>query len=71
MTGDKRLVSNFKELNAVTVRDPWLLPNLIDVIESLSGAKWFSVLDLVKAFQQIAVEEESIPKLTITTPWEN
>jgi hypothetical protein len=70
-TGDKRLVTNFKELNAVTVRDPWPLPNLIDVIESLAGAKWYAVLDLLKAFQQIAVEEASIPKLTITTPWGN
>jgi hypothetical protein len=31
-TGDKRLVTNFKDLNAVTVRDPWPLPNLIDVV---------------------------------------
>lgn len=70
-TGDKRLVTNFKDLNAVTVRDPWPLPNLIDVIESLAGAKWFAVLDLLEAFQKIAVEHESIPKLTITTPWGN
>lgn len=68
-TGDKRLVTNFKELNAVTVRDTWPLPNLVDVIESLAGAKWFGVLDLLKAFQQIAVEEQSVPKLTIATPW--
>lgn len=70
-TGDYRLVTNFKDLNAVTVRDTWPLPNVVDVIESLAGAKWFSVIDLLKAFQQIAVEEESIPKLTIATPWGN
>lgn len=69
--GDKRLVTNFKDLNAVTIRDPWPLPNLVDVLESLAGAKWFAALDLLKAFQQIAVEKESIPKLTITTPWGN
>ncbi|OBZ81681.1 Transposon Tf2-6 polyprotein, partial [Choanephora cucurbitarum] len=51
-TGDKRLISNFRELNA-----------------SLANSKWFSLVDLLKAFQQIAVEEESIPKLTIATPW--
>lgn len=32
-TGDKRLVTNFKELNDVTVRNHWPLPNLIDLIE--------------------------------------
>lgn len=45
------------------------MPNLVDVIESLAGAKWYGVLDLLKAFQQIAVEEKSVPKLTIATPW--
>lgn len=70
-TGDKRLITNFRELNKVTVRDPWPLPNVVDVIESLAKSKWYSVVDLLKAFQQIAVEEESIPKLTIATPWGN
>ncbi|KAG1402975.1 hypothetical protein G6F58_010462 [Rhizopus delemar] len=68
-TGDKRLVTNFQDLNAVTVRDTWPLPSVVDVLEHLAGAQWFSVCDLLKAFQQIAVEEESIPKLTIATPW--
>ncbi|OBZ81454.1 Transposon Ty3-I Gag-Pol polyprotein, partial [Choanephora cucurbitarum] len=68
-TGDKRSIINFRKLNAVTVRDTWPLPNLVDVLESLANSKWFSVLDLLKAFQQIAVEDESIPKLTIATPW--
>ncbi|OBZ80301.1 hypothetical protein A0J61_11650, partial [Choanephora cucurbitarum] len=70
-TGDKRLVTNFRELNAVTVRDTWPLPNVIDVLESLAGAHWFGILDLLKAFQQIAVEEDFIQKLTIATPWGN
>lgn len=68
-TGDKTLITNIHELNAATVRDIWPLPNINDVIKSLSGSKWLAVLDLLKAFQQIAVEEESVQKLTISTPW--
>ncbi|CEP17159.1 hypothetical protein [Parasitella parasitica] len=67
--GQKRLVTNFRDLNAITVRDPWPMPNVTDVLESLAGSKWFVCCDLLKAFQQIAVEEASIPKLTIASPW--
>ncbi|CEP16763.1 hypothetical protein [Parasitella parasitica] len=54
-TGDRRLVTNFRPLNEVTIRDPWPMPNMVDVIESLAGSNWFVNADLLKAFQQIAV----------------
>src|SRR6478735_688804 len=57
------------DLNAVTVRDTWPLPNLVDVLEELGNSTVFSCLDCLKGFHQIAVDPESIPKLTITTPW--
>lgn len=67
--GQKRLATNFRDLNAITVRDPWSMPNVVDDLETLAGADWFACCDLLKAFQQIAVEDESIPKLTIASPW--
>lgn len=70
-TGDKRLVTMFQDLNKVTVKDPWPLPLIVDLIESFYGAKWFSALDLLKGFHAIAVDEKSIPKLTIATPFGN
>lgn len=68
-TGDRRLVTDFRELNKITVRDTWPLPNLVDVLEALGSANFYSTLDLLKGFHQIAVDENSIPKLTIATPW--
>lgn len=68
-TGERRLVTNFQELNKITVRDTWPLPNLVDVIETLGSASYYSALDLLKGFHQIAVDEKSVPKLTIATPW--
>ena len=38
-------------------------------MEAYAGAKYFTTIDLLKGFNQISVEEESIPKLTMTTPW--
>jgi hypothetical protein len=42
---------------------------MIDVLESLAGSKIFSPLDMLKGFHQKAVDEETIPKLTIASPW--
>lgn len=67
--GERRLVTQFQDLNKVTVRDPRPPDNITDLIEKLGGARAYSTLDLLKGFHQIAVEKESIPKLTIATPF--
>ncbi|SAM02995.1 hypothetical protein [Absidia glauca] len=69
--GDKRLVTQFMALNAVTVRDTFPLPSINDLLDQLSGASWLSALDLLKGFHQIGVHPNSIDKLTITTPFGN
>jgi hypothetical protein len=70
-TGDKRLVTNFMELNKITVRDTWPLPLMTDLLEQLGGSKLFSSMDLLKGFHQIAVNQQSVNKLTISTPFGN
>lgn len=67
--GQRRLCVNFQRLNEVTVRDPWPLPSLTDLLEDFGGANLYTTVDLLKGFNQIAVDEESIPKLTMATPW--
>src|SRR5207244_3427109 len=67
-TGDKRLVTNFQRLNDVTKRDPWPLPRIQDLFDTLAGSAYFSSYDLLKGFHQIGVDEKSQSKLTITTP---
>ena len=69
-TGDKRSVTNFRLLNEVTIRDPWPMPNMVNVLESLAVSNYYVNADLLKAFQQIAVDSDSIDKLTIiNTPY--
>ncbi|CDS12577.1 hypothetical protein LRAMOSA11497 [Lichtheimia ramosa] len=67
--GSRRLVTQFQDLNKVTVRDPWPLPSIQDLLEQFTGSSLFSTMDLLKGFHQIAVDPASIPKLTITTPF--
>jgi hypothetical protein len=70
-TGDKRLVTNFMELNKITTRDTWPLPIMTDLLEQLGGSNFFTSMDLLKGFHQIKVNDASINKLTISTPFGN
>lgn len=67
--GEKRLVTMFQDLNKSTVTDPWSLPNINNLLESFGNCQFLSSLDLLKGFNQIACDEETIPKLQISTPF--
>lgn len=57
--GSIRLCRN---LNAQTIRDAYALPNNEETFTALSGAKWFSVMDLKSGYYQVEVGEEDKPK---------
>lgn len=51
-----RIVIDYRKLNKVTIQDNHPLPNIADIIDHLGGAKFFSVMDLVSGFHQIALK---------------
>ena len=57
-----------RELNKVTVGDNYPLPNILDIMDKLGGAVYFSVFDLVSGFQQIPMAEEDKWKTAFSTP---
>ena len=52
------MVSNLIALNSLVQKDPLMLRNMKEVLESVCGSKWFSVIDLQDAFYSIEIEEQ-------------
>ena len=66
--GSQRFCVDYRALNSVTKRDLYPLPRCDDILESLSGAQWFSHLDLLRGYWQIDVAEKDREKTAFATP---
>lgn len=67
--GSCRPCGDYRRLNAVTRADRYPLPHLHDFTSHLAGRTVFSKLDLVKAYHQVPVATQDIPKTAVTTPF--
>ena len=53
--GSWRVCSNYKKLNAVTVKDCYPLPRIDTILNSLQGATWFSAHVMTASFWQTSM----------------
>ena len=67
-SGDYRFCVDYRRLNAVTKRDVYPLPRMDDVFDRITGAKYFSSLDLMSGYWQVPVAEADTSKAAFVTP---
>ena len=64
-----RFCTDFRRLNSVTHGDTYPIPNIVETIESLADAKYFSKIDLFSGFWQVEIEEKDKEKTAFCTPF--
>jgi hypothetical protein len=62
-----RLCVDYRPLNAVTVKNKYLLPRINILFDQLAGAKVFFKVDLRSGYHQIKIHPEDVPKTAFST----
>lgn len=66
--GQFRPCGDYRQLNNITKSDKYPVPHLKSLIMSLHGKKVFSKIDLQRAYLQIPVASQDVPKTAVITP---
>ena len=66
--GTWRFCIDVQKLSEVTCKDAYLLPQVNDLIDTLSGNKYFRPLDLASGYWQVVVEKSSHEKTAFVIP---
>ena len=58
---------DYRQLNAATIKDKYPLPLISELHDRVSGAKWFTKLDLKEAYYLVRIKEGDEWKTTFRT----
>jgi hypothetical protein len=59
---------DYRKLNCKTYKDAYPLPRVEESFDALSGSKYFSTMNLTSGYNQVAMNNDDIPKTAFTTP---
>lgn len=64
-----RLVIDYRELNKITIKDPYPLPRIDDLMAKIGDCSIFTTLDLHSGYHQIPLSPDSQPLTGFSTPF--
>ena len=62
-----RMCLYYKDLNKITIKDKFPIPNVDELLDELHGVVYFTNLDIKLGYHQIKLREEYITKITFRT----
>ena len=65
-SGELRMCVDYRQLNMRTKKDSYALPRVEDILDSLSGNKFFTILDMKSGYHQIEVQEDHKERTAFT-----
>lgn len=65
--GTIRFCIDYRKLNAITIKDAYPIPNIQESLEMLSGACWYSTLDLASGYWQVSMDDKDREKTAFIT----
>jgi hypothetical protein len=68
-TGDVRILTDCRRLDAHIKRKPFPLPKISDMLTKLSGFKYATAIDLIMDYYHISLDLEAQKLCTAIFPW--
>jgi hypothetical protein len=69
-TGDVRILTYFRGLDAQKKRKPFPLPKISDILRKLNGFKYATAIDLIMEYYHIPLDLEAQKLCTTLLPWD-
>ena len=66
--GTQRFLVDYRELNKVTVKDSYPMPDVREIIDKMNGSKCFGKVDMASAYWAVPIRESDRHKTAFMTP---